>query len=93
MEDAKEVLRLIHDKHAHKGQASIKNGKISRSRRANHGGGNQDSHNGETPMPNLRTKKRTISLVPIVKLGMRASKSTPSMWKGRSTALQIFTTT
>ena len=46
MEDIKELLRLVRDKHAHKQQASINNGNITRSRRAKPGGGNQGSHNG-----------------------------------------------
>ena len=46
MEDTKQLLRLICDKHAHKQQASISNDNNSTSRCTNHGGGNCGSHKG-----------------------------------------------
>lgn len=44
MEDAKELLELIRDKHAHRLQANKNNSSISTSRRTNHGGGNHSSN-------------------------------------------------
>ena len=49
MEDARTLLELVCDKHAHKLQANKNKSNISQSRRTNHGGGNQNSHQvGET---------------------------------------------
>ena len=42
-------VRKIVNKHAHRQQANKNNSNISRSRRANHGGGNQNSHKGGKP--------------------------------------------
>ena len=49
MDDARELLCLICDKHAHRQQANKNNSNISRSRHANHGGGNPGSHNEGKP--------------------------------------------
>ena len=44
MEDARDLLELICEKHAHKLQADKNNSNISHSRRTNHGGGNRNSN-------------------------------------------------
>ena len=49
MAGARKLLELIRDKHAHRQQANKNNSNISRSRRANNGGGNQISHKGGKP--------------------------------------------
>ena len=49
MADTRKLLELIHDKHAHRQQVNKNNSNISRSRRANNGGGNQNSHKGGKP--------------------------------------------
>ncbi len=60
MENAKELLELIRDKHAHRLQANKNNSSISTSRRTNHGGGNRSSNQGGKPNSkwnNKETKK------------------------------------
>ena len=81
MANARKLLELIRDKHAHKQQANKNNSNISRSRRANHGGGNRNSHQGGNPMPSLKmaTSKSTCH---IAKHGLRAFKQTPAIRRG-----------
>ena len=61
MEDAKELLELIRDKHAHRLQANKKNSSISTSRRTNHGGGNRSSNQGGKPNAKWNNKENKKS--------------------------------
>ena len=61
MEDAKELLELIRDKHAHRLQANKNNSSISTSRRTNHGGGNRSSNQGGKPNAKWNNKENKKS--------------------------------
>ena len=57
MEDARDLLELMREKHAHKLQANKNNSNISHMRRTNHGGGNRSSNQGGKPNAKSKGKK------------------------------------
>ena len=61
MEDARDLLELICEKHAHKLQADKNNSNISHSRRTNHGGGNRNSNQGGKPNAKWNNKENKKS--------------------------------
>ena len=90
MEDARNFLELISNKHAHKLQANKNNSNISRSRRTNHGEGNQNSHQGGGK-PNAKSKdSKTKKLESHSAIWTKKIQPNKNGWMARKNALMKF---